>query len=368
LGLARIPGVGPATIRKLIDACGEAGAVFSAGLDKLLDAGIADKAATAIAGFCNWENARRELQLLQNKGIRPIFITDDVYPKNLRDNTEVPALLFYKGNADLNARRIVAIVGTRSPSNYGREVTAELIRHLAQAGMLVISGLALGIDAAAHAAALENRVPTVGILGHGFGHLYPPENRDLAKAMLSNGGLLTAHSYGDKPDGHHFPDRNKIVAALCDALIVVETGRQGGSLSTVDAAQRYNRPVFAVPGRIMETRSAGCNWLIREGKAQMLFSIPQLQADLGWAWPKGGSGVQARLPLPAAGYPMGDSPEKRLLDLLQDGKSLHLDELAAQTGQATSSLALLLFNLEMAGLVCEIPGKRYQLRSVEIQS
>ncbi|HEY1212136.1 MAG TPA: DNA-processing protein DprA, partial [Bryobacteraceae bacterium] len=237
-----------------------------------------------------------------------------------------------------------------------------LIRQMAQPGMLIISGLALGIDTAAHKAALDHRLPTVGVLGHGFGRLYPPENRTLAVEMLHNGGLLTSLPYSAKPEAYHFPDRNLIVAALCDALLVVETARKGGSLLTVKEALRYGRKVFAVPGRIMDTRSAGCNWLIRQNRATMLTSGEQLPAAMGWTWPAGGKGVQSTLRLSSAGVDPENSGDT-LLELLKQQDSLTIDEIAARTGLPPSALALVLLRLELKGLISALPGKRYRINA-----
>jgi len=358
----RITGIGPANTRKLIGAFGNAAAVFRSSIPALIQTGISKESAVAIKNFHDDAAVNAELHQLKKKGIRPLFISDGDYPGKLRDLTEIPPLLFYKGNADLNAHKIVAIVGTRNPSEYGREVTRQLVRQMARPGLLIISGLALGIDAAAHRAALENLLPTIGILGHGLGHLYPPENVPLAKEMLSNGGLLTSYAYGDKPAAHQFPDRNKLIAALCDALVVVETGKKGGSMLSVSEARKYNRPIFAVPGRIMDTRSAGCNWLIRHDMATMLTSGEQISADLNWSWPQGGSGIQTALPLPSTATHT-TAPEDKLLRLLKQNDSLGIDEISAESGISPSSLALLLLNLELTGLIRALPGKRYKFNA-----
>jgi DNA processing protein len=237
-----------------------------------------------------------------------------------------------------------------------------LIRQLAQPEMLIISGLALGIDTAAHQAAMDHGLPTVGVLGHGFGHLYPPENRGLATAMLQDGGLLTSLPYSTRPEAFRFPDRNLIVAALCDALLVVETARRGGSLLTVKEAQRCNRRVFAVPGRIMDSRSAGCNWLIRQDRATMLTSGEQLPAAMGWGWPEGGKGVQGTLRLSSTGADR-TNPENSLLELLKQQDSFYIDEISGRTGLPPSTLALLLLRLELKGWVSALPGRRYKLNA-----
>lgn len=404
IALTRIKGIGPAGTKKLVGVFGDARSVFRAGKSALRQAGATPHAAAEIVGFCGQAALEEELQLLDRKGIRVLFFTDKDYPNRLQHLSDAPSLLFYKGDADLNAKKVVAVVGTRIPTSYGREVTAQLIHQMAQPGMLIISGLALGIDAAAHKAAMDHRLPTVGVLGHGFGHLYPRENRPLAAEMLKDGGLLTELAYSTQPEAYHFPDRNLIVAALCDALLVVETAKKGGSLLTVKEALRYGRKVFAVPGRITDTRSAGCNELIRQNQATMLTSGKELTAAMGWSWPPGGTGIQRELPLvesqPDAsrgdalrgGVSRGDAlggdgsrgsalqpdelrlssagacpadAENTLVELLKQWDSLTIDEIAARTGFPPSSLALLLLRLELKGAISTLPGKRYRLHVSE---
>ena len=366
VALTRIHSIGDAYTRKLISHFGDATAIFRARRKDLQAIGMAEEAIEAILHFRGHADLETELCLLAKKGIRLLFFTDRDYPSRLRNISDVAPLLFYKGNADLNAARIVAVIGTRSPSDCGRQVTAQLIRQLAQPGLLVVSGLALGIDAAAHKAALDHHLPTLGVLGHGFKHLYPQENRTLAKEMLREGGLLTSYAYEAGPERFHFPDRNKLVAALCDAVLVIETGRKGGSLLTVNEALKYGRRVFAVPGRITDPHSAGCNWLIRQGMAEMLTSGEQLPAAMGWAWPANGVGVQASLRFSSPGERSSQpddrkNPEDILLALLQEKESLTIDELTVRSKLSPSSIALLLINLELRGHISILPGKRYRL-------
>jgi DNA processing protein len=224
--------------------------------------------------------------------------SDPEYPRRLHRMPEAPSLLFYQGLANLNTEKILAIIGTRKATEYGREITQQLIRDLAEPGLLIISGLALGIDAAAHHAALHYHVPTVGILGHGLDMIYPAEHWGLSRAMRHQGGLLTSFSHEVKPEKYTFALRNQLVAGLCDALVVVETGITGGSLLTVDAALECKKKIFAVPGRLTDKKSEGCLRLIREGKANLLVSARQLQADLGWHWPAEHAGAQSTLPFP----------------------------------------------------------------------
>ena len=364
IALTRTKYIGAAYTKKLVGKFGDARSVFRAEESALLETGIKADAAAAILRFEGHAALETELLQLERKGVRVLFFTDKDYPDRLRDLSDAPPLLFYKGKADLNAKRIVAVVGTRIPSDYGREVTAHLIGQMAQPGMLIISGLALGIDAAAHKAAITHGLPTVGVLGHGFGCLYPAENKPLATEMLKEGGLLTSLPYSAKPEAYHFPDRNLIVAALCDALLVVETARKGGSVVTVKEALRFDRKLFAVPGRIMDTRSAGCNWLIRQNKAAMLTAGEQLPAAMGWGWPEGGVGAQACLSFSSAEGAQ-TNPGDSLLQLLKQQDGMTIDEIAARTGHPPSSLALLLLRLELKGSIKLLPGKKYRVDVAE---
>lgn len=360
LALTRLPGIGDGCTKRLIHHFGDARAVFEADAATLTPTGINQEQTRAILQFSAWDELRKELMTLTRQGVRMLFFTDPGYPRRLKDAPRMPPLLFYQGAADLDAERVIAVVGTRTPTDYGRQMTQQLIRQLAQPGLLIISGLAHGIDAVAHAAALANNIPTVGILGTGLGQCYPRENTRLSGSIRQQGGLLSSFPYESGPDGYHFPIRNRLVAALCDALIVVESGRTGGSLLTAGDAEKYHKKVFAVPGRITDRTSAGCLRLIRQGRAECLVSGEQLQVSMRWNWPAGHTGAQASLPF------LSDSdsrpePERRLVKLLEEKESLSVDELATFSRLDTSSIAITLLNLELQGLIHPLPGKRYRL-------
>jgi DNA processing protein len=371
LALTRTTGIGTVHTKKLIQRFGTAKTVFQTRKEHLAKAQVTDAIANAIHSFCDWAKLEKELLLLEEQGGRMLFYTDEDYPHRLLSIPDFPPVLFYKGRANLNAKRIIAVVGTRGPSEYGKETTQQVIRQLAQPGLLIISGLAFGIDACAHAAAIKNKIPTVGILGHGLGHLYPQENSSLAKAMLAEGGLLTSYGWHTGPEPYRFPERNDIVAGLCDALVVVESGRKGGSLLTVGKAHILGKKIFAVPGRITDTRSAGCNWLISQGKAGSLLSGEQLQAAMGWEWPAGRAATQPCLPFSTAvkdrieqataGKDGIETAEDVLLKLLTETKSLSVDELIAKSQLTNSAISIHLLNLELQGLISPLPGRRYRL-------
>jgi len=374
LALTRIHGIGTAYTKLLIDRFGDARAVFHADRPTLVRAGIKKNLVDAILQFSAYAPLEKELQTQKRNGIRMLFFTDPDYPRRLLTMPDFPPLLFYQGIADLNTEKIIAVVGTRRPTDHGKQITQRLIRELAQPNLLIISGLAFGIDAAAHAAALEYQVPTIGILGHGLEYLYPGEHTGMARAMQRQGGLLTQFPYHAKTEAHNFPMRNRVIAGLCDALIVVETGDTGGSLITAADALDLSKKIFAIPGRITDEKSRGCLRLIRGQKAELLVSGEQLQASMGWEWPAGRTGQQATLSFPSnapaalTSHAQPDqklaTPEQNILSLLREKETLSIDELAAFTQLSLASIPLFLLNLELQGLIHSLPGRRYRLTHV----
>lgn len=385
LALTRIPGIGDVNAKKLVETFGNPRSVFEADRPALIRAAMHDHQIDAILQFRAWSDIREELAMLEQRGIRILFYTEPDYPHRLLSLPDFPPLLYYRGTANLNAQRVISVVGTRRPTDYGKQITERLIRELAQPDCLIVSGLAFGIDAAAHAAALQYQVPTIGVLGHGLAHMYPREHTALAGSMRKRGGLLTSFDYKAKAEYFSFPIRNGLVAGLCDALIVVETGEKGGSLNTVNKALKYKRRVFAVPGRVTDNKSQGCLRLIAENNAQLLVSGEQLMAAMCWQWPAGRTGVQAALPFatdataatgtttapsfapptptssPHASAATRPDPERQLVALLQEKDSLTIDELATFSRLDPPSVAISLLNLEIEGLIRPLPGQRYRL-------
>ena len=355
--------------KKLVSRFGDPKSVFEAGRPALIRAELHNHQIDALLQFGAWSDLRQELAMLEQRGIRILFYTEPDYPRRLLSLPDFPPLLYYRGTANLNAQRVIAVVGTRRPTDYGRQITERLIRELAQPDCLIVSGLAFGIDAAAHTAALQYEVPTIGVLGHGLAYVYPREHTALASSMRQHGGLLTSFDYKAKAEYYSFPIRNGLVAGLCDALIVVETGEKGGSLNTVKKALEYKRKVFAVPGRVTDNKSQGCLRLIAEDNAKLLVSGEQLMAAMSWHWPAGRTGVQAALPFatgaatppPLATAASRPDPERQLVALLQEKDSLSIDELATFSRLDTPSVAISLLNLEIDGIIRPLPGQRYRL-------
>ncbi|HJS53194.1 MAG TPA: DNA-processing protein DprA [Chitinophagaceae bacterium] len=272
LALTEVPNVGRVHAKILAQELGSAEKIFKAKqhlLEKI--EGIGEIRARSIKAFTDFSKAEDEIKFIEKYKIKPLFLTDKSFPQRLLNCYDSPTLLFYKGEANLNASKVISVIGTRNYTEYGKHQTEKLVKELSAQNILVVSGMAFGIDAIAHKASLKNNLPTVGVLGHGLDQIYPPEHSGLAKDMLKQGsGLLTEFRSNTKPDKHNFPTRNRIVAGMSDATIIIETGEKGGSMITAELANGYNKDVFALPGKVTDHKSAGCNFLIRNNKAMLL--------------------------------------------------------------------------------------------------
>jgi len=319
--------------------------------------GIGAVRATAIKKFDGFDKARAELAFIEKYKITPLFLSDINYPQRLLQCYDPPTLLFYRGKASLNAGRIVAIVGTRNKTEYGKQQTEKLVEELAKHGIMVVSGLALGIDAIAHKASVKNKVPTIGVVAHGLDSMYPPDHTALAKEMVrEGGGILTEFRRETKPDKHNFPIRNRIVAGMCDALVVIETDIKGGSMITAELAYGYNKDVFAIPGKNTDRKSAGCNHLIKQNKAMLLTDAHHLLDTLGWVNTKPDKKKKQK-----ELFIQLTEQEEKIVKVLQEKGSLHIDELHIKSGLNSSAAAAAILNLELQQIICSLPGKIYQL-------
>ena len=321
--------------------------------------GIGTIRANSIKAFKDYAKAEEEIKFIERFKIRPIFITDKDYPRRLLHCYDSPTLLFYKGTADRNASKTIAVVGTRSHTDYAKKIIDKFIQELAGQNILVVSGLAFGVDAIAHKAAIKNNLPTVGVLGHGLDQIYPPDHSGLAKDMLKNGGgLLTEFRSKTKPDKHNFPTRNRIVAGMSDATIVIESGIKGGSIVTAELANGYNKDVFAFPGRITDSKSAGCNYLIKANKAMLLTDAQELIEMMGWEEKKQKSKVKYQKEI----FIELSKDEKIVVDILKEKETVHIDEINFKSGLSNSAIAAAILNLELQNVVSGLPGKMYQLQ------
>jgi DNA processing protein len=358
IALTLVPHIGDVHARILVQQFGSASAVFQApARDLEALEGIGTTRAFALRSFRGFDQAEQELRFIKSKGIRALFLTDSDYPRRLLHCYDPPALLYSKGTTDLNASRTVAIVGTRKPSDYGRQFTEQLIAGLAPHRVTIVSGLAFGIDALAHQLALRHGLPTLAVVGHGLHTIYPTEHTALAREIITAGGsILSEFTSGTKPDKHHFPLRNRIVAGLCDATVVIETGMKGGSMITARLADSYHRDVFALPGRVSDARSSGCNHLIRLQKAHLLTGADDLLEGMGW-------NEKALPPKPAQRslFPELTPEERQIVDLLQGQETAHIDTLNGAGSLSPSTVAAALLSLELQQVVRALPGSRSKL-------
>lgn len=355
IALTLIKNVGHVLAKSLLAAFGTAEAVFAASEEELLRVdGIGKLTAREILGTNALREAEKQLEILHKHQVQVLFYTDESYPRRLRNCYDAPVLLYYKGTADLNYPRIVSVVGTRMATPYGLMLCRELAATLQHYNVLVVSGLAYGIDVAAHRQSLQYNIPTVGVLGHGLDRLYPYQHRQTANDMLKNGGLLTEFPLYTNADKENFPRRNRIIAGLADATIVIEAAVKGGALITAEIAGSYHRDVFAFPGRATDEYSKGCNFLIKTNRAALISHPKDLAYYMGWeAAVKRETLVQTALPVGLS------APELSIVNLLRIS-SLRIDELSIKAGIVQSKLAILLLNLEMRGLIVSLPGKVYQ--------
>jgi DNA processing protein len=356
IALTLLPGIGDVMGKKLVTYCGGPEAVFrdkKRQLEKI--PGLGPTLIHSILNHDVFARAEEEIAHIEKHGIIPLFYLDKAYPKRLQHCADSPLMLYYKGNADLNAPFVVGVVGTRNATEYGRQMCDHLVEGLRNHQMLIVSGLAYGIDTAAHRAAVKHALPTVGVLGHGLDRIYPYANKSLSEKMLLNGGLLTEFMVGTIPDRENFPRRNRIVAGMVDALVVVESGLKGGALITADIALSYNRDVFAFPGRVNDPFSEGCNHLIRTNKAALIRNAEDLLYSMGWDNNVKIQAAQTRL------FRDFSQDEQLLLDCFNGEKECGIDDIMLRSKFPASRLAGLLLGLEFDGVVTALPGKRYRI-------
>jgi DNA processing protein len=357
IALTLVPNIGPVQAKLLLQHC-EAEEVFHAKkyfLEKI--EGIGPVRASAIASFNNFSEAEAEIKFIEKYKIKPLFLTNPGYPKRLLNCYDSPTMLYYKGEADLNTEKTIAIIGTRSCTDYAKQVTEKLIKELVTANVTIVSGLAYGVDAIAHKAAIKNNLPTIGCLAHGLDQIYPTDHSSLAKDMIKQGGgLLTEFRSKNKPDKHNFPSRNRIVAGMCDATVVVETSIKGGSIITAELANGYNKDVFAFPGKTIDAKSEGCNHLIKNNKAVLITNTEDITATLGWqADKKVKAKKQKELFIELT------ADEKIIVTIIGEKETAPIDEINQKSGLSSSAVAAAILNLELQNVIVSLPGKLYRL-------
>jgi len=359
IGLTLIDGIGDVNAKALLAYCGTPKEVFrqkKSHLQKIPGIGEIN-AKSIISSHSVLSRAEEELKFIEKYKIRQLFFTDDAYPSRLKYCSDSPILLYYKGKANLNCERIIGVVGTRRPSEYGRQMTKELVEGLNTSGALIISGLAYGVDVLAHKTALDNEMDTVGVIGHGLDRIYPQIHDKIAKRMINQGGLLTDFMSGTNPDAVNFPKRNRIVAGLCDALVVVESKRTGGSLITATIANSYNKDVFAYPGRAGDGLAEGCNGLIKRNRAALIENAEDLLFAMQWQEKDASPAKSKQVPL----LLNLSEEEKIIVNLFSEKKSIHVDEICQATQLPVSKVSAFLLNLEFSNIIRSKPGKIYEL-------
>lgn len=357
LALHFVPGVGDYLARQLVSYCGSAENVFKTPRGKLLKIpGVGEVTAQSIISSKAFEKAEKELLKATKANVKLLFFQDKEYPSRLRTIPDAPSLLYCKGAIDFENPKAVAIVGTREATSYGKECVESILAELVAHNPLIISGLAYGIDIQAHKQAVKYALPTIAVMGSGIDVIYPAAHKEVANLMQTNGGLVTENIFGAKPDAHNFPARNRIIAGLCDALIVVEAAKKGGALITAEIANSYNKDVFAFPGNVDLSHSEGCNNLIKSNRAHLLTSVKDLEYIMNWEVATKPSKKQEKFSL--EGY--SDQEQVVLKALLEKNPSA-IDELSWKTNLPVSELASILLTLEFSNVVQSLPGKQFKL-------
>jgi DNA processing protein len=359
IALSIIPGIGGILARNLVAYTGSVESVFGEPLKSLQKIpGIGEINAKRIKDKDLFVRAEKELRFIEKNNIDLLFYTDSDFPRRLKTCVDSPILIYSKGNMNLNEQRIVSIVGTRNATPYGKQVCEELIQNFALRNykILVVSGLAYGIDIQAHKSALKYNVPTVGVVGHGLDNMYPSLHIETARKMQENGGILTDFPSGTKIDPSNFVRRNRIIAGLADATIVIESAIKGGALITAEIASSYNRDVFAFPGRSGDNYSKGCNQLIRNSGANLIEGIEDLEFFMGWEQTQKSKVVQQGL------FVELNEDEEKVVALLRENGELFIDQISSEIAMPVSRISSLLLNLEFKNVLVALPGKMYKLK------
>ncbi len=361
MALTGIPGLGTIGAKNLLTAMGDAVSIFRErrNLPNLVP-GVTERLVKALDTPEAFRRAEKELRFVQDNHINCLSINSEEYPSRMRECDDAPTILYYKGNADLNALKVINMVGTRNATDYGKQICADFLKELKALlpNVLIVSGLAYGIDINAHRSALANGLETVAVLAHGLDRIYPAAHRNTAVEMLEHGGLLTEYMSETNPDRQNFVCRNRIVAGMSDATVVVESAVKGGSLITAEIAESYHRDCFAFPGRIKDEFSQGCNRLISTNRATLIQSAEELVKAMCWDTNSATSkqtSVQRQL------FPDLTDEEQMIVDILQKGGEQQINTLVVETNIPVNKMSAILFELEMKGVVRVLAGGMYQL-------
>jgi DNA processing protein len=358
IALGLIPRIGDINARKLVSHFGGVEPIFHEPYGNLIKIpGIGSGIAKYISDRSYLDTAEKEAEYVTRNNIRTYFYLDNDYPFRLRQCDDSPVVFFFRGNCNLDAAKILSVVGTRNATNHGRELCDRIIAGLAAGhpDLIIVSGLAYGIDIASHKAALAGNLPTIAVLAHGFKTIYPAIHASTAKAMVSNGGLITVFLSDALPERNNFLKRNRIIAGLADATLVVESGIRGGALITADIANSYNREVFAVPGRPGDQWSSGCNNLIKNNKAFLAECSDDIEYFLNWKPEKSKPAIQRTL------FSDLDETEKTIFELISKEGELTIDTICRSLSIPVYKLSALLLQMEFKGLLKCSPGNLYRI-------
>ena len=360
IGLSLINGIGPLTAKKIIAYVGGVEALFHEKKKNLMRIdGIGEYLASNIVNQNVLERADQEIEFITKNNITSYFYLDKEYPFRLKQCADAPLMLFSKGNSLTEKRKIISIVGTRNATEYGKSVCTNIIDEINKKGhdVSIVSGLAYGIDIVAHRTALKNNLSTIAVLGHSLDRIYPWSHKNTSEEILNDGTLVSEFLSGTVPDRQNFVKRNRIIAGLSDATIVVESGVKGGSLITADIANSYDRDVFAFPGRVNDSYSSGCNYLIKTNRASLIESVGDLEYLLGWeSEEKKKPGVeQQKL------FSDLSDDEQMIVDLIREYGELHIDLISMKSKITQGQVSAILLTLEFAGFIKTLPGKVYKL-------
>lgn len=360
IALTMVKGVGPAIARKLISTFGGAKAVFDASRKELESIpNVGKLIVSQIKNEGLIEQSERELLFTKKVGGRVLYYEDSEYPTRLKDCDDHPIVLYQKGNMNLNEARVIGIVGTRRMTSYGKCNVESIVEdlHSKYPDLLIVSGLAHGVDGCAHRKAVDLGMQTVGVVGHGLNMVYPAEHRSLSEKMMMNGGLLTEYHSHCVVDRKNFVSRNRIIAGMCDIILVVESGAKGGALLTAEFANSYNRDVGAIPGRVNDSYSIGCNDLIKTNQATMIESADDILELMNW-----NENVVFKQSVQLSAYMNLTEKERLIISALELEGKMQLNVLARKLQMPMADLSAMLFELEMEDFVVSSPGGVYGLK------
>ena len=360
IALTCIKGVGVTHARNLMEIMGDEESIFKGDVAQLSSIpGISRRLITEIRSPEVIRNAEKELNFIKKNKIDFHFFTDNTYPYRLSNCIDAPIVLYSKGKVDFNCERVISIVGTRNSTKYGQDFCNEFIKEISIKipTLQIVSGLAYGVDICAHRAAIKNNMSTVAVLAHGLDRIYPHLHRQTAIEMMENGALLTEFKSNTNPDKHNFVRRNRIVAGMSDAVIVVESPLKGGSLITADIANSYYRDVFAIPGRIKDKMSSGCNKLISDNKAVLLENTNHFISSMGWE----DDTTEVKKPKQKELFPVLNDEEEKIVNALQQNNTMHVNALSIELNISVTELFMTLLELEMKNIIEALPGGIYQL-------